>query len=66
MFDEENKYIEGDCNFFWEKMQDGAIITYHVTSIRQLTDSLSEAFSNSLHISVRDEFDEIDIHKSNV
>ena len=66
MFDAENKYIEGDCNFFWEKMQDWAIIMYHVKSIRQLTDFLSEACSNLLYISVRNEFDVIDIHKRNV
>ena len=66
MFDKENKYIVNDCNFFREKMQDGAIITYHVMSIRQLTDSFSEAFSHPFYISVHDEFDAIDIHKPNV
>ena len=66
MFGEENKYIEVDCNFLREKIQDGAIITYHVKSDEQLTDSLSKAFSNSLSISVRDEFGSIDIYKPNV
>ena len=66
MFDEENKYIEGDCNFLREKIQDGAIITYHVKSDEQLTDSLSKAFRYSLSISVRDEFGSIDIYKPNV
>ena len=66
VFDEENKYIEGDCNFLWQKIQDGAIITYHVKSVQQLTDSLPVAFSNSLCISVRDKFDPIGIYKLNI
>ena len=66
MFDEENKYIEGDGNFFREKIQDGAIITYHVKCDEQLTDSLSKAISNPLSFSVRDEFGSIDIYKPNV
>ena len=66
MFDEENKYIEGDGNFLREKIQNGAIITYHVKSDEQLTDSLSKAISNPLSFSVRDEFGSIDIYKPNV
>ena len=66
MFDEEKKYIEGVCNFLREKIQDGAIITYHVKSDEQLTDSPSKAISNSLSIFVRDEFCSIDIYRPNV
>ena len=63
VFDDENKYIEGDSNFLQEKMQDEAIITYRVKSVEQLTDSRSQAFSNSLCISGNDEFCPIHIHK---
>ena len=66
VFYEENKYIEGDCTFLREKIQDGAIITYHIKSVQQLTDSLSEAFCNSFCVFVRDEFDTVGIHKLNV
>ena len=66
MSDEEDKYIAGYCNLLRVKIQHGAIMTYHVKSVEQLTDSLSKAFSNSLCISVRDEFGSIDIHKPTV
>ena len=66
VFDKENMHIEGDCNFLQEKIQDGAIVTYHVKSVPQLTDSLSEAFCNSLCIVIRDEFHAIDIRKPNI
>ena len=66
VFDEENMHIEGDCTFLRQKIQDGAIVTNHVKSVQQLTDSLSEAFRNSLCIFVRDKFHAIDIRKPNV
>ena len=65
VFDDENKYIEGDSNFLQENMQVEAIITYRVKSVEQLTDSRSQAFSDSLCISGNDEFCPIHIHKPN-
>ena len=65
MFHEETRHIEGDWNFVRDKIKGGAIITYHVNSDEQLTDSFSKAFTNSLCISEHDVFGSIVIHKPN-
>ena len=66
VFLEETKHIESYYDFHQEKLKDGAIITYYVKSDEQLTRSPSKAFTNSLRISLCDEFGSNDIHKPNV
>ena len=63
---EETKHIESYYDFHREKIKDGAIITYYVKSDEQLTRSPSKAFTNSLRISLCDEFGSNDILKPNV
>ena len=65
-FHEETKHIEGDRSLLREKIQRGVIITYHVKSDEQLTDSHSKAFNNSLCVFECDGFCSIDTHMRNI
>lgn len=59
---ERTKPIEMDCHFIRKKVQDGSIVTKHITSTNQLSDVFTKPLKNKAFSTMRHMLGVLDIH----
>jgi len=64
VFHERTRYIEMDCHFIWDKIQDGSIMTEFDTSAEQLADVFTKPLGKESFSTMIRKLGVLDVHSS--